>query len=332
MIQNKLAEFTNSIGLEEAKQDAIQKAFAPFQDVVAQWKERAFALVVTSEDQTELMDEAKEARKIIRDKRLDLEKKRKALKDSSLQEGRLIDGVARILKDSIGPIESHLLEQEKFAEVAQAKREKERAEMRIKTLESLGADPSIFDLGNMTDDQFEDVVTNAKVIKEQRERAEAQRIADEEAEALRIKQKQEAQAKKQADERAQIEAMRQARMKEMQDERDRLAKENAELEKQRKADRSKRDAEDRKRRAVESERAEQDRLRVEAQRKLEAQNAELQKDILAKQNSSAINILFSGEDPNLMFVEIKNDNGNGVNVGEWSTKDGFQVLRIENVL
>lgn len=44
---------------------------------------------------------------------------------------------------------------------------------------------------------------------------------------------------------------------------------------------------------------------------------------------SYIDIVFSGEDPNLVFVEIEDCAGKSVRRGEWVTRpDGYRVLRM----
>jgi len=41
-----------------------------------------------------------------------------------------------------------------------------------------------------------------------------------------------------------------------------------------------------------------------------------------------INIVFSGEMPNLIFVEVEDVNGKSVSVGEWIKKEEFSILQI----
>lgn len=50
----------------------------------------------------------------------------------------------------------------------------------------------------------------------------------------------------------------------------------------------------------------------------------------------AINIIFSGDGPDLVFVEIETDDGKSINItdlqGKWDRRDGFWVLRIPPVV
>ena len=43
-----------------------------------------------------------------------------------------------------------------------------------------------------------------------------------------------------------------------------------------------------------------------------------------------IKILFTGESPNLEFVEIENTNGKSVSVGQWSQEGLYKVLTINS--
>jgi hypothetical protein len=45
-----------------------------------------------------------------------------------------------------------------------------------------------------------------------------------------------------------------------------------------------------------------------------------------------INIIFqpiSEDSPDLRFIEVEDQEGKSIRVGEWSEKDGFQVLTLE---
>lgn len=47
------------------------------------------------------------------------------------------------------------------------------------------------------------------------------------------------------------------------------------------------------------------------------------------QAATPVDLLFSGEGPHLEFVEAESPPGVGIRVGEWSQRDGYQVLTIE---
>jgi len=46
--------------------------------------------------------------------------------------------------------------------------------------------------------------------------------------------------------------------------------------------------------------------------------------------SNAINIIFAAEGPSLRFIEVEDDDGNSISVGDWIEQaNGIAVLRIE---
>lgn len=74
----------------------------------------AMELVVTSVDEVEKMQEARERRLKLREIRLLAEKEHKALKRDIIDRGNAIDAAKREIVDVVEPIEQHLLEQEQF--------------------------------------------------------------------------------------------------------------------------------------------------------------------------------------------------------------------------
>ena len=206
MITNELAALTESIGLDASRRAAIIQEFKPFESIAAEWEMKAHTIVVTDEDDTETMEIARDARLELRRKRIEIENKRKSLKEGALQETKLIDGIARILKGTIEPIELHLLTQEKYAETKAAERQDALLAKRKIILDDLGCDSSIYDLVGMTDDQFIGVVDNATAGKFRRAEAEAAQKAEAEQQVLIATREREARAAKEQIERAERDA------------------------------------------------------------------------------------------------------------------------------
>lgn len=208
------------------------------------WKQRAEAIVVTDETQTDLILEAKRLHKIVRDDRINVEKKRKELKERPLREGQLIDGVANVYKDLLEPIETHLLAQAKFVENIEAERKAKLAEDRGAKLALFDVDPKAFpNLGDMSEEAFEmvyngvrqkyqEIQDQAKArieaerkheienerLRQENERLEAERKAETERAAeqqriadeatAKLKAAEEAEARKEADRKAEEERMK----------------------------------------------------------------------------------------------------------------------------
>jgi len=191
----------------------IQSKFDEFRQQASEWKEKAFAIKVTDESQTEIIEKASEARKLITKVRTSVEKRRKELKEDSLRRGQLIDSVAKAITAEIEPIESHLREQEGFAERMAKQRhqalQSERAAL-IQPYYTMG-DAKAINWADMVPEAFEMTLKGYK-------EAHANRIAEEK----RQREEREAQAKAEAEERERVKAENE-RLKRDNDERDKKA-------------------------------------------------------------------------------------------------------------
>lgn len=181
--------------------DETAKQFVCYYDQAREWLHKAKTIEVTAEDQAELMKTAREGRLFIKAIRVDVEKKRKELKEDSLKTGRAIDGVANLLKGLLEPIEQHLDKQEKFAENLAKERRKKLVLERVERLTQYVADTSFYDLGGMPDEAFEELFNASKIAHDKRradrlaadekdfadKQAEAKRIADQNVENARLK-------------------------------------------------------------------------------------------------------------------------------------------------
>ncbi len=123
---NPLEVLVKEAGVSETKAQFLFRTFNRAAATASDWEERAMAIVVTDDSQTSIMNQAREARLILRETRIDVEKKRKELKQDALREGQLIDGIAKTLKGLIQPLEDHLEKQEHFVENRIKAEEEER--------------------------------------------------------------------------------------------------------------------------------------------------------------------------------------------------------------
>lgn len=137
-------------------------------------------IVVKSEDDFAMMAEAREKRLILKNVRVEVEKKRKELKEDSLRTGRAIDTVARFVKETIEPAEEYLQLQEDFSKIIAENKKAELRAIRIETLLAYTEDLSPYSIDDMSDMQFDSLVTMLKGQKEL-QLAEAKREADEAA-------------------------------------------------------------------------------------------------------------------------------------------------------
>ena len=143
------------------------------------------SIVVTKEDQFDLMADARTKRLALKNIRVDVEKKRKELKENSLRTGRAIDSVAKYVKDTIEPAEDYLELQEKFGEIKAAEKAAKIKLDRIEKLMKYTDDISLYNLDGMSDEQFESLLAGIKSQHEAKladeKRIEDERIAQEKA-------------------------------------------------------------------------------------------------------------------------------------------------------
>jgi len=182
-----LLNIVQDSGLDKQKQDYLLEKFSDATLLAEQWAAKAKEIVVTDESQTDLMKSAREGRLLLKDKRVEIEKTRKQLKEASLAEGRAIDTIAKTLTALIEPTEKYLDEQEKFAERKEAERIKTLQQERYAILKPYLSEYDLqipMDLGKAPESQFNALLAGYKATYEKRiadeKKAEDDRIAKEE--------------------------------------------------------------------------------------------------------------------------------------------------------
>lgn len=276
-----ITEQLQIIGVENEIGIDLKKNFQPFFDQAQEWKEKAEGIVVTDADQKELIKSAKEARIALKNIRVEVEHKRKALKEESLRKGKAIDGIANVIKYLITPIENHLKEQEDFVKIQEEKRKAELAASRDAELSKYDVNTQFYQLSEMSEEAYSQLLENSKVAyltkKEEERKAEEERIAQEKAEAKereRIRLENERLKKEAEEKQKQIEAERKNREEEL-----RLEREKAEAERK--------IQEEKERKAREAQEAELRRER-EAKAKIEAElRAKKEAEEKAKREAAA---------------------------------------------
>lgn len=285
---NQLSTITEVTLLETNDQKAIVSGFDGFEAIANEWKVKAESIVVTDIAQKDIIAQAKDARKFIQSKRLEIENIHKQLKEQSLRKGQAIDAIKRYLLSLIEPIEEHLKEQEKFVEIQEAKIKEELRQARLEKLAPYEFDPIGIDLGTISEESFTKVLDNAKTIfeakqEELRALEEEKKRKAEEEERLRKENEQlrELQQKKDKEATQKLNAQR---------EKDRLVREKqAELANKKLA------IEQEKARRIQAKRDEENKKKIdEIQKKIEAEKVariELQKTL----DKSAIKVTKDGD-------------------------------------
>ena len=222
---------------------SIRDNFGEFFDSVEKWRKQALAIRVTSLDQKTEMKLARTLRLELKNVRTAAEKARKQLKENCLIMGRAIDGTNNLLLAALKPLEDHLEEQEKYAERLAAellaRKLRERTEALAPYIE---AGQVIPDLAALDDAQWAKYLEDAKLLHEARleaaRKAEADRIAKEQAERAereRLRQENERLAKEKAEAEEKARAEREAAEKARKEAEEKARKERERLEAEKRA-------------------------------------------------------------------------------------------------
>lgn len=243
-------------GLEPATAQSLKDAFEGYFRQADEWRQKAMAIQITRHDQVREMKLARETRLALREIRINAEKARKRLKEDSLKKGKAIDGIYNMLAFAVEPLEKHLLEQEQFVERMEAERIARLKAEREEALIAIGVDVSFYNLGEMEDTTFHQLLETHQIA------FTARQEAAKKAEAERIERE-----RQEAEERARREAEAAAERERLRAENERLAKEKAEAEAKAKAER---------------EAAEKARLEAEAKAKAEIERIRAEREAEAR--------------------------------------------------
>ena len=184
---------------------------------IAKLSAEFLALKVKGLDDKEGLTEVHSARMVVKARRIEVEKKRKELKESSLSFGRAVDGEAKRITALLLPIETHLENEESIIEKEKERLALEAAQKRQVKLQERASKLKAYEctidavtLSTLPDDVFEKTLANAKhdhEAKQQKQKEEAEAIekvkAAQEQERIRLveiakKHEQEAAAQKAA--------------------------------------------------------------------------------------------------------------------------------------
>lgn len=182
----QLVQVIQESGVEATTAQNLQDSFLPFFNQAKEWAEKASQIVVTDASQIQLIKDARQARLILKEIRVNADKTRKALKEDSLRYGKAVQGVYNVIEYLIVPIEQHLEKQEKFVEIQEAER---KAKLKLQREDELRPFsqyvPFGIDLANMSDEDYQKVFSGAKLqfeaAIEAKQRVEKERVEREAA-------------------------------------------------------------------------------------------------------------------------------------------------------
>ena len=133
----------------------IKEKFEPFILEMEQWKEKAEGLVVVDATEKAKMRDAREARLALRAVRVEADKVRKALKEDSNRYNKAVQGIYNFIEGKITPLEEHLEQQEKFAEIQEKKEREAVKEERVRLVSQYSNDAELFNLGELSQESFD---------------------------------------------------------------------------------------------------------------------------------------------------------------------------------
>lgn len=142
--------------------------------------DRGQQIKIENESQVDEIKEAREIRLDLKRARVAVDNRRKKLKEDIVRRGKALDGVANILKDMIVPVETHLEDQERFAERLEEKRLAELAETRAAELAQYAVDTQFYDLRKMSEQGYAQLLDSSRIAHETKLAAE-KKAAEEQA-------------------------------------------------------------------------------------------------------------------------------------------------------
>lgn len=287
--ENQLAIVAEKSGIEISKAQSYAMKFAPYMRKVSEVSEQAKVI--------NYVEPADKDAQLARELRLQLVRNRTASdgikeenKRAILIEGRLIDSLYNVVKHASELTEGELMKVEKHREQQIANERAKLKHERTQSLIDYCDNPEMFDLANMSEQAFNNLLTGQKLAHEAKieveRKAEADRIKAEElarieaeriqaeydAEQARIKLENDRLKKEAEEKEAALKLEREENERKLQAERDRAAKEKKEFEAAEKAKRDKLDKEIEERRQKDLEEAK--KMRQQIQDKLDKERAE----------------------------------------------------------
>ncbi len=265
---NELVQIVEQTGLEKQTSDNILSSFTPFLEQANEWKSKAEALVVTSEEQVKEMKEARIARLELKKIRVEANKIREQLKRDSILYGKAVQGAYSVIEFLIKPIEEHLEQQEKFVEIQEANRKEALKQLRTPEVEALQEFiPYGLDLGEMTEEDYSKLINGAKAQKKTKE--DAEKKAEEERRAKEKAEREEQERIREENERLKAEAEERERLAKIEEEK--RAKERAKEEARLAKEKADQDEALRKEREAKDKAQEELRAKEKAERKAKAE-------------------------------------------------------------
>jgi hypothetical protein len=174
-MKDQILAVISPFGVDKDSAKDIEACFLPFVDQLKEWEERAKLLVVTEAGQAKEMQQAREGRLVLKDIRVGADKLRKQMKEDSLKYGNAVQSVYNYIESAIKPIEAHLYQQENFVRIQVENAEKELSNARLQELQPYVEFVAInLDFGKMPETDYQNLLNGARLLLEQKKKAETE--------------------------------------------------------------------------------------------------------------------------------------------------------------
>jgi hypothetical protein len=187
MNENETALVTTEQDISLMQRADVPAVWEDFRSKLERLKITAETLTVTDVSQVDEMKLARATRLTLKNLRVEIETKRRELGEEALRRKQNIDSQAKDLKNLIEPLEQRLLEQEQFVERKEAARKTALKETRTLELLPFVTDTGLYNLADMSDAAYSDLLTGSKAAHESKiqaeKKAEEERVAKEKADA-----------------------------------------------------------------------------------------------------------------------------------------------------
>jgi len=165
-MKNELTKVIEQEKIIPTQAEFLLENFKIIFETAKEFELKASKIKVTDISQVEEMKKANELRIEIKNLRCEANNKRAELKAESLRTGKAIQGFYNVIEALTKPMESHLLKQEKFAEVIEEQKRNERLINRVELLSEVVEDASLYNLKDMSEQGFQELLKNSKLVKE----------------------------------------------------------------------------------------------------------------------------------------------------------------------
>lgn len=328
-MSNELTKIIEKEKLPITQSEFILKEFQTIFEKAKEYELKAREIKVTDISQVAEMKKARTIRLELKNLRVEANKKKVDMKEDSLRTGRAIQGIYNCVEALIVPMEEYLEKQEKFAENIEKEKRLKKYEERINVLSKFVLDTSVYNLQEMSEAGFQELLKASELVYNQRIE-ETQRV-----EAARLKREEEDRIE---NERIRFENNKLKEEQKIKD--DLIAKQNKEkadlIAKQQKEladEKKKRDEQDAKFAKEEEKRQEEisKRNAIKIQEEIKIAE-EKRKAELAPDKDKLINL--SNDYANFKFPEVGSEQANAVlkQVRDLSTKIALYIIKQANNL